>query len=231
MPRKEPDMHAAIHAVIFDLDGTLVDSYDAHYEAWRAISATHGVAVTVDDYYSHFGRRNEDLLRECWMRAGKGELTADEIHALDHEKEAAYRALVAHRFPIMDGARELVASLRADGFRTAVGSSGPPANVALAIQGLALENAFDAVVTGRDVKRSKPDPECFLLAAERLSVPPERCVVFEDAPAGIAAAKAAGMRCIAITSKGHTVERQREADLVFPTVKTVTVAAVRALLQ
>lgn len=224
-------MHAAIHAVIFDLDGTLVDSYDAHYEAWRAISATHGVAVTVDDYYSHFGRRNEDLLRECWMRAGKGELTADEIHALDHEKEAAYRALVAHRFPIMDGARELVASLRADGFRTAVGSSGPPANVALAIQGLALENAFDAVVTGRDVKRSKPDPECFLLAAERLSVPPERCVVFEDAPAGIAAAKAAGMRCIAITSKGHTVERQREADLVFPTVKTVTVAAVRALLQ
>jgi len=224
-------MHAAIHAVIFDLDGTLVDSYDAHYEAWRAISATHGVAVTVDDYYSHFGRRNEDLLRECWMRAGKGELTADEIHALDHEKEAAYRALVAHRFPIMDGARELVASLRADGFRTAVGSSGPPANVALAIQGLALENAFYAVVTGRDVKRSKPDPECFLLAAERLSVPPERCVVFEDAPAGIAAAKAAGMRCIAITSKGHTVERQREADLVFPTVKTVTVAAVRALLQ
>jgi beta-phosphoglucomutase len=224
-------IHAAIHAVIFDLDGTLVDSYDAHYEAWRAISATHGVAVTVDDYYSHFGRRNEDLLRECWMRAGKGELTADEIHALDHEKEAAYRALVAHRFPIMDGARELVASLRADGFRTAVGSSGPPANVALAIQGLALEDSFDAVVTGRDVKRSKPDPECFLLAAERLSVPPERCVVFEDAPAGITAAKAAGMRCIAITSKGHTVERQREADLVFPTVKTVTVAAVRALLQ
>jgi beta-phosphoglucomutase len=198
-------MHAEIHAAIFDLDGTLVDSYDAHYEAWRAISATHGVAVTVDDYYSHFGRRNEDLLRECWLRAGKGELTHDEIAALDHEKEAAYRAIVASRFPIMDGARELVASLRADGFRT--------------------------VVTGRDVKRSKPDPECFLLAAERLSIPPSRCVVFEDAPAGITAAKAAGMRCIAITSKGHTVERQREADLVFPDVKTVTVAAVRALLQ
>jgi beta-phosphoglucomutase len=225
-------MHAEIHAAIFDLDGTLVDSYDAHYEAWRAISATHGVAVTVDDYYSHFGRRNEDLLRECWLRAGKGELTHEEIIALDHEKEAAYRAIVASRFPIMDGARELVASLRADGFRTAVGSSGPPANVALAIEGLSLGAAgFDAVVTGRDVKRSKPDPECFLLAAERLSIPPSRCVVFEDAPAGITAAKAAGMRCIAITSKGHTVERQREADLVFPDVKTVTVAAVRALLQ
>lgn len=225
-------MHAAIHGAIFDLDGTLVDSYDAHYEAWRSISATHGVAVTVDDYYRHFGRRNEDLLRECWLRAGKGELTHDEIVALDHEKEAAYRAIVAARFPIMDGARELVALLRAVGFRTAVGSSGPPANVALAIEGLALQDGgFDAVVTGRDVKRSKPDPECFLLAAERLSIAPSRCVVFEDAPAGIAAAKAAGMRCIAITSKGHTVERQREADLVFPTVQAVTVAAVRALLQ
>lgn len=224
-------MHAAIHAAIFDLDGTLIDSYDAHYEAWRSISATHGVAVTVDDYYSHFGRRNEDLLRECWLRAGKGELTHDQIAALDHEKEAAYRSIVAGRLPVMDGARELVASLRADGFRTAVGSSGPPANVALAIEGLALENAFDAVVTGRDVKRSKPDPECFLLAAERLAVPPERCVVFEDAPAGIAAAKAAGMRCIAITSKGHTIERQHEADIVFPSVKTVTVTTVRALLK
>jgi beta-phosphoglucomutase len=224
-------MHAAIHAAIFDLDGTLIDSYDAHYEAWRSISATHGVAVTVDDYYSHFGRRNEDLLRECWLRAGKGELTHGQIVALDHEKEAAYRSIVAGRLPVMDGARELVASLRADGFRTAVGSSGPPANVALAIEGLALENAFDAVVTGRDVKRSKPDPECFLLAAERLAVPPERCVVFEDAPAGIAAAKAAGMRCIAITSKGHTIERQCEADIVFPSVKTVTVTAVRALLK
>jgi beta-phosphoglucomutase len=224
-------MHAAIHAAIFDLDGTLIDSYDAHYEAWRSISATHGVAVTIDDYYSHFGRRNEDLLRECWLRAGKGELTHGQIVALDHEKEAAYRSIVAGRLPVMDGARELVASLRADGFRTAVGSSGPPANVALAIEGLALENAFDAVVTGRDVKRSKPDPECFLLAAERLAVPPSRCVVFEDAPAGIAAAKAAGMRCIAITSKGHTIERQCEADIVFPSVKTVTVTAVRALLK
>jgi beta-phosphoglucomutase len=222
-------MHAT-HAAIFDLDGTLVDSYDAHFEAWRLISARHGVAVTVDDYYSHFGRRNEDLLRSCWLRAGRGELTHDQIVALDDEKEAEYRAIVAARFPIMEGARELVASLRADGFRTAVGSSGPPLNVQRAIQGLELVAAFDAVVTGRDVKRSKPDPECFLLAASKVGVEPSRCVVFEDAPAGIAAAKAAGMRCIAITSKGHTPERQSEADLIVPSVRDVTVAAVRALL-
>ena len=85
-------------------------------------------------------------------------------------------------------------------------------------------------MTGRDVKHSKPDPECFLLAASRIGIEPARCVVFEDAPAGITAAKAAGMRCIAITSKGHTVERQSEADLVFPNVRAVTVAAVITLL-
>jgi HAD superfamily hydrolase (TIGR01509 family) len=218
------------YAAIFDLDGTLVDSYDAHFEAWRLISARHGVAVTVDDYYSHFGRRNEDLLRECWLRAGRGELTHDEIASLDHEKEAAYREIVGVRFPIMDGARELVQSLRVVGFRTAVGSSGPPLNVQRAIDGLELVGAFDAIVTGRDVKHSKPDPECFLLAASRIGIEPARCVVFEDAPAGITAAKAAGMRCIAITSKGHTVERQSEADLVFPNVRAVTVAAVITLL-
>ena len=224
-------MSQSLCAAIFDLDGTLVDSYDAHYEAWRLISARHGVEVTIDEYYSHFGRRNEDLLRECWLRAGRGELTLDEIKELDHEKEAQYRALVTHRFPAMEGAREIVYALRAAGFRTAVGSSGPPENVARAIEGLELEGAFDAIVTGRDVVRCKPDPECFLLAAARVGVDPARCVVFEDAPAGIIAAKSAGMHCVAITSKGHTPHLQRDADLILPNVRAITVAALTQLLS
>lgn len=219
-----------MHGAIFDLDGTLVDSYDAHFEAWNRVSARHGVEVSVDDYERHFGRRNEDLLRECWLRAGRGEPSAAEIADLDEEKEALYREIVAHHLPIMDGARELVGGVRAAGFRTAVGSSGPPLNVRRAIEALGPAAAFDAIVTGRDVRRSKPDPECFLLAAERLGVDPARCVVFEDAPAGIAAAKAAGMRCVAITSKGHAPERQREADLIAPSVRAVSIAEVRALV-
>ena len=224
-------MSQSLCAAIFDLDGTLVDSYDAHYEAWRLISARHGVEVTIDEYYSHFGRRNEDLLRECWLRAGRGELTLDEIKELDHEKEAQYRALVTHRFPAMEGARDVVYALRAAGFRTAVGSLGPPENVARAIEGLELEGAFDAIVTGRDVVRCKPDPECFLLAAARVGVEPARCVVFEDAPAGIIAAKSAGMHCVAITSKGHTPHLQRDADLILPNVRAITVAAITQLLS
>lgn len=219
-----------MYAAIFDLDGTLVDSYDAHFEAWRLISARHGVAVDVDDYYRHFGRRNEDLLRECWLRAGREALTEQDIQHLDEEKEAAYRELVAEQFPAMSGARELVHALRGAGFRTAVGSSGPPLNVQRAVEGLDLGGAFDAIVTGRDVTHCKPHPECFLLAASKLGISPEKCVVFEDAPAGITAAKAAGMRCVAITSKGHTVQRQSGADMVCATVSEVTVAAILALL-
>ena len=219
-----------MHGAIFDLDGTLVDSYDAHFEAWNRVSARHGVEVSADDYLRHFGRRNEDLLRECWLRAGRGELSPTEIAELDDEKESLYREIVAHRLPLMEGARELVASVRAAGFRTAVGSSGPPLNVRRAIEALGLDVAFDAIVTGRDVRRSKPDPECFLLAAQRLGVAPARCVVFEDAPAGIAAAKAAGMRCIAITSKGHAPERQRDADLVVSSVRAISIADVRMLV-
>ncbi len=220
-----------MNAAIFDLDGTLVDSYDAHFIAWRSVSASHAVEITEDDYYRHFGRRNEDLLRECWLRAGKGSLSAAQVQELDHEKEAAYRAQVAAQFPIMPGARALIHSLRDAGWRLAVGSSGPPLNVQLALDGLGLHNCFDALVTGSDVARSKPDPECFLLAASRLGVHPTQCVVLEDAPAGIAAAKAAGMACAAITSKGHTRERQSQADLVVDQLASWTPAVLASLIH
>ncbi|MSR42014.1 MAG: HAD family phosphatase [Phycisphaerales bacterium] len=220
-----------MNAAIFDLDGTLVDSYDAHYLAWREVSASHAVEISVDDYYRHFGRRNEDLLRECWLRAGKGSLSDAQVHALDHEKEAAYRAQVATQFPVMTGASELVRSLRDAGWRLAVGSSGPPLNVQLALDGLGLADCFEVLVTGSDVKRSKPDPECFLLAAERLGVAPKHCVVLEDAPAGIAAAKSAGMACAAITSKGHSPERQAHADLVVDRLDAWTPAVLAELIR
>lgn len=219
-----------MNAAIFDLDGTLVDSYDAHFVAWRAVSASHGVEISEADYYRHFGRRNEDLLRECWTRAARGTLDDAQVHALDHEKEAAYRAQVATRFPVMAGATDLVRALREAGWLLAVGSSGPPANVQLALEGLGLTDCFHAIVTGKDVRRSKPDPECFLLAAERLGVVPSQCVVLEDAPAGIAAAKAAGMACAAITSKGHSAELQSQADLIVDDLAQWTPSVLAALV-
>ncbi len=217
-------------AAIFDLDGTLVDSFDAHVEAWQRMSQAHDVPVTLAQFERHFGRRNDHMLREVWAEAGKGPLDDARVADLDREKEARYREIVEARFPVMDGGPELLAALHAAGWRLGVGSSAPPENVGLALRGLGAAARFDAIVTGSDVRVGKPDPECFLLAASRLGVEPRRCVVFEDAPAGITAAKSAGMRCVALTSKGHRPELQRAADLVVRSLREVTLATLARLL-
>jgi HAD superfamily hydrolase (TIGR01509 family) len=209
----------ARYGALFDLDGTLVDSFDAHLAAWQRMSAAHGVPITLAHFERHFGRRNDAMLREIWAEAGRGPLDDDAVDRLGHEKEAIYRALVEADFPLMDGGRELLVALAADDWLLAVGSSAPIENVDLAVDGLRARPLFQAIVTGDDVTRGKPHPECFLLAAERLGLPPDRCVVVEDAPAGIAAAKAAGMLCVAITSKGHRIETQRDADLVVASLR------------
>ena len=128
------------------------------------------------------------------------------IERLSERKEAIYRALVDRSFPAMPGAAELVTALDEAGFALALASSGPPENVELALERLGVRERFDAVVTGRDVERGKPDPQVFLLAAERLGLPPDRCVVVEDAPPGVEAAHAAGMAVVALLSTGRRRE-------------------------
>jgi HAD superfamily hydrolase (TIGR01509 family) len=122
---------------------------------------------------------------------------------MDDRKEARFRELIADDFPAMDGAVELIRDLRDAGFKLALGSSGPPANVELVMARLGEPLAFSAVVTGLDVSRGKPDPQVFRLAAERLGTDTARCAVVEDAPSGIAAATAAGMTSIALLSTGR----------------------------
>ena len=129
----------------------------------------------------------------------------------------------------MPGGLELLAGLHAAGFRLALGSSAPPENVELVIERLELGRWLDAVVTGRDVTRGKPDPQVFLLAAERLGVPPARCVVIEDAPVGIAAARAAGMAAVALASTGRTRESLAAADLVIDRLDELSPERLRRL--
>jgi beta-phosphoglucomutase len=189
-----------LEAVIFDVDGVLVDSYRAHLESWQALAAGDGIALTEERFAATFGRTSRDIIRLLW--AGR-DLDEAAVRALDDEKEALYRRIVARDFPAMDGAGELIAALRAAGVRLAVGSSGPPENVEMALSELG-SSSFEAAVTGRDVERGKPDPQVFLLAAERLGVAPASCVVIEDAPDGIAAARAAGMAAVALASTGRS---------------------------
>ena len=117
---------------------------------------------------------------------------------MDERKEAAYREVIQETKPVMEGAAELIDALHADGFKLAVGSSGPPENVALSLELLGRAAKFDARVTGMDVTRGKPDPQVFQMAAKKLNIDPSQCAVIEDAPAGIAAANAAGMTSIGL---------------------------------
>ena len=186
-------------AVIFDMDGVLVDSYLPHFESWRQVAHEEGVTFTERDFARTFGHTTRDIIRALWKL---DEPTDEHVRAIDDRKEARYRKLVSARCPVMDGALDLIASLRDARFKVAVGSSGPPENVALVVERMGGPALFDAIVHGRDVHRGKPDPGIFLLAAERAGVHPHHSLVVEDARAGIEAAARAGMACVALRSTG-----------------------------
>ena len=194
--------------LIFDVDGVLVDSYWAHFKSWQIAAAEFGFAIAEDEFRQNFGRKSHETIAERWG----DRLTVEQVSQFEHRKEAAYRDVIRDDFPAMDGARELIDSWHATGNLLAVASSGPPENIGIVLDQLARRDRFQAVITGADVTRGKPDPQVFLLAAQGLGLPAKRCAVIEDAPAGIAAAKAAGMLAIALVSTGHTRESLSDAD-------------------
>jgi len=215
-------------AVIFDVDGVLVDSYQAHFQSWLDLARETGLSFSSDEFATTFGRTSADIIATFWPRE---DLSAAFIEALDRRKEALYREIVSAEFPAMAGAVELIDALKAAGFRMAVGSSGPPENIDLVLERLERREAFGAVVTGVDVTRGKPDPQVFQIAAERLGVPPQRCAVVEDAPAGIEAAHRANMTAIGFTSTGRTAEDLLAAELVVSALKELSPAGIKALID
>jgi len=201
--------------ILFDLDGTLVDSFDAHWRSWHGMCARHGVGLTHERFVRSFGMRNDRIIGMYWAEDGHAPPPADVAVRLADEKEALYREMVAEAFPAMAGGADLLERLHSAGWLLAVGTSGPPENLRVAVDGLGASRWFHAEVCGLDVAHGKPAPDIFLKAAERLGVPPARCVVVEDAVPGIEAAHAAGMPCVAICSEGHTHAELASAELVI----------------
>ena len=185
-------------AVLWDLDGTLVDSAEYHWLAWHEALAAAGHKFDRDYLVATFGQRNDRILRDL---LGPDAPDA-EIERISDEKEARFRALVRKReLDLLPGAELWLKRLRASGWRQALATSAPRANVETMLGVLNLAEYFGAVVAAEDVQRGKPDPQVFLLAAERLNVAPYRCIVVEDAEAGVAGARSAGMRTIGVGAK------------------------------
>lgn len=198
-------------AVIFDLDGVLTDTAELHYRSWQAIADALGLPFdrAANEHLRGLSRE-ESLARVLGPRASG---FADSRKAdLTRKKNEIYLSLVARMTPadLFDGAADLLRDLRSAGARLAIASSSR--NAQIVVQRLGIAACFDVIVDGNDAPLSKPDPQVFLLAAERLSARPEDCVVIEDAASGIAAAQAANMRVIGI----GPAERVGAADRVVP---------------
>ncbi len=211
-----------MQAIIFDVDGVLVDSNPAHFRAFHQLAAEQGWTVTDAQLRTTFGMHNQSIMP---MLAGRP-LSDTQWRALADHKEGLYRALARDHLAAIDGAVDLVRACHGAGLLLAVGSSGPRANVELALATLGIRALFGAVITGDDVRQGKPDPEIFLAAASTLGVDPGRCVVVEDAPQGVEAARAAGMRVVAVTTSRPRADLHR-AHLVVDSLTHATVALLR----
>jgi len=213
-------------AVIWDMDGVIADTAPYHFKAWHNVFQKRGVNFTEADFRRNFGQRNDTIIRKnLGAQTSRGE-----VEAIAREKEETFRKVLGQNIRPHPGAVELIKSLREHGFKIALASSAPIENIRRVTGGLGISNCFHAIVTGRDVTEGKPSPQGFLLAAQKLGVEPGDCVVIEDAIAGVAAAKRAGMHCIAVTNT-HPRERLAEADLVVDTLERVTVDDLEQLLN
>jgi beta-phosphoglucomutase len=213
-----------VGGVLWDLDGTLIDSAGHHWVAWRDTLAGFGRRVRPEDFADSFGKRNDEILRELYGDA----LDPDWIAAVSDAKERAYRRLLREKgLEPLPGAVEWLERLRAAGWRQALASSAPVENIDAVREVLSLDRWLDVVVSADEVGRGKPNPAIFLEAARRLGLHPSRCVVVEDAPAGLEGARRAGMRSIGVLSPHHA---RLEADLVVPGLDRLPARAFESLL-
>lgn len=185
---------ARLEAVIFDMDGVLVDSEPIHFEATRALLAAHGVAYTHEVNDNFFGCTDRDVFR---LLKARDQLAPSEPELAD-AWVARVVALLGRPLQARPGAREALLALRASGLRLALASSSPPEIIRATLTGLALDGPFELVVSGHDVARGKPAPDIFLEALRRLGLPGEACLVVEDSFNGVSAAAAAGIPCVAV---------------------------------
>jgi len=205
-------------AVLWDLDGVIADTGIYHCRAWQEIFSQMGIEFTEEHFMKHFGQRNDTIIRDTV----KETISQQALDAIADKKEVAYRRLVADNIKALPGAIELLSSLHERGIKSAIASSAPPDNVRIILVGLGIEKYFGAVACGREVTEGKPSPQIFLLAAEKLKVEPTGCVVIEDAVAGVAGAKRAGMKCVAVANS-HPGDKLKEADLIVASLESVSV--------
>lgn len=213
-----------LKAVLFDMDGVIVDNRDAHLAAFVEFAKRHGIDLDPNVVLPYFGSTNAVIMKAVFGR----ELEPDELERYAEEKEEIYREIYYPVIAPAEGLVDLLKALRAAGVKTAVGSSAPRVNVDFVLERCGIAEYFDAVASGSEITRSKPDPEVYLLAASKLDVAPQYCVVCEDAFVGVEAARNAGMHVIAVAST-FAREMHKDYDLLIDDFREVTVSDIEKI--
>jgi beta-phosphoglucomutase len=216
-------------AVLWDVDGTLVDTAELHFQAWLKLANELGKPFTRADFAGTFGWRNPEIIPKLF---GSHYSDAEVAH-LGNYKEDLYHAEAEKGVALLPGVSRLLDAVAAAGAKQAIGSSAPRANIDMILRLTQTAPRFSAIVSLEDTRRGKPDPEVFLLGAKKLGVPPSRCIVLEDAPVGVQAAKAGGMRAIGVTFVGHHPAENLHAagaDLVVGTLDEISLEQLVDLL-
>jgi beta-phosphoglucomutase len=201
-------MNAIRRAVLWDLDGTLVDSEEYHWRAWKETLDRAGVSITYQDFLASFGQRNDAILTR-WLGENA---SAECIRQIGDSKEERYRELARREgLTPLPGAAEWVERLNREGWPQAIASSAPRANVETVLDVLRFGPLIQATVAAEDVRNGKPAPDVFLTAAARLGADAANCVVVEDAQSGVEAARRAGMRSIGVGKSAQLLGADRAA--------------------
>jgi beta-phosphoglucomutase len=214
-----------IRAVIWDLDGVIIDSADEHRRAWHRLAREEGIPFTDADFWATFGKRNDDIIPQFW-----GDIPAQQLAELANRKEVYFREYIRDTAAALPGSMELMRDLHEAGYRQALASSTPTENIRLISDVLHLERYLSVLVSGESVAHGKPAPDIFLKAAAELNALPTHSLVIEDAVAGIQAARAASMHCIAIAGD-RDLPGLRAADMVVKDLTEVNVERVNSLLM
>ena len=215
---------SASRAVLWDMDGTLIDSEEFHWISWRDTLANEGITITREQFLASFGQRNDSIIPR-WLGAAA---TPERIERISRAKEEQYRDLV--RIEGMSpepGVATWLHRLHKEGWLQAIASAAPRANIDAVLEALSATHIFQGIVSADDVHRGKPDPEVYLMAASRVGVPPDKCIVVEDAVAGVQGARSAGMKSIGVSHNG----KQLPADVVVQSLDLLSPDTFERLLE
>jgi beta-phosphoglucomutase len=198
-------------AIIFDMDGVIVDTNPYHKIALHQFCARYGYALTEDELRNKiYGRPNKEWIANLFQR----KMTLAELSAYGEEKEKLFRDLYEKDIVPLPGLRDFLVQLKAEKIPVAIGTSAPRSNVDFVLEKTGLGEFFDAILDESNVDRGKPDPEIYLKVAARLKMPPPQCIVFEDSLSGVMSAEASGAKVVGVTTT-HTKEELSHTQLTI----------------